>query len=76
MEGPKCLLAYMLRRFAADYFHMFQLRKCVSAAEFSLAVGLEGSQTWTKPHSDQEGRSYGGVHSGDSQLTLIGFIIK
>ena len=41
-----------------------------SAAKCLHATGLEGSQTWTMPHPDQQGWS----HNGDHQLTLFVFI--
>ena len=38
-----------------------------SAAKCLHATGLEGSQTWTMPHPDQQGWS----HNGDHQLTFL-----
>ena len=43
---------------------------CFFAAECLHVTGLEGSQTWTMPHPDQQGWS----HNGDHQLTLFVFI--
>ena len=57
----------MLECLAAVSFHMFQVFKKKSAAECLHVTGLEGSQTWTKPHPDQQGWS----HNGDHQLTFL-----
>ena len=35
-------------------------------------AGLEGSQTWTMPHPDQQGWS----HNGDHQLTFLFVLIS
>ena len=58
---------YMLGCLAPAIFQLFQVCKCFSAAECLHATGLEGSQTWTKPHPDQQGWS----HNGDHQLTFL-----
>ena len=61
----------MLGCLAAAVFHMFKVCKCFSAAECLHVTGLEGSQTWTKLHPDQQDCS----HDGDHQLTIVfGFI--
>ena len=58
---------YMLECLAAVMFHTFQVWKCFTAAECLHVAGLEGSQTWTMPHPDQQGWSY----NGDHQLTFL-----
>ena len=58
---------YMLGCLAAANFHMFQVLKCFSAAEYLHVTGLEGSQTSIMPHPDQQGWS----HNGDHQLTFL-----
>ena len=49
---------------------MFFCRQVVLHAAAECLQGLEGSQTWTMPHPDQQGWS----HNGDHQLTLFVFI--
>ena len=60
-------ITYMLGCLAAAVFHIFQVCKCFYAGECLHVTGLEGSQTWTKPHPDQQGWS----HNGDHQLTFL-----
>ena len=63
---------YVLVCLAAVSFHMFQVLKKKSAAECLHVTGLEGSQTWTKPHPDQQGWSHNGYH----QLTFLFLLIS
>ena len=58
---------YMLECLAAVIFHTFQVWKCFTAAECLHVAGVEGSQTWTKPHPDQQGWS----HNRDHQPTFL-----
>ena len=63
--------AYMLGCLAAAVFHIFQVCKCFSAAECLHVTGLEGSQTWTKPHPDNRAGATTGTTSSPSCLGLL-----